>query len=130
MNRLTRFKGLCPKNSKGTRYLLGYSVFTVLAGLFLVSPAWANSPPVINSMVANPVVVSTWSVSTISCGASDADLDAQLTEFSRPEYDNRLKSDAGFQKTVYGLMKRKAEKDPSWRSMIPTAWITKFETQG
>jgi predicted nuclease with TOPRIM domain len=58
---------------------------------------------------------------------TDSDLDQKLTEYSKPQYDSRLKSDPALQKEVYDLMVRKAEKDPSWRSMIPTAWITKFQ---
>lgn len=57
---------------------------------------------------------------------TDSDLDAKLREYAKPEYDTRTKTDPLFQKEVYDLMVRKAEKDPSWRSMIPTAWITKF----
>ena len=62
----------------------------------------------------------------ISSELTDSDLDAKLNEYSRPEYDARSKNDPIFQKEVYDLMVRKAEKDPKWRSMIPTAWITKF----
>ncbi len=61
---------------------------------------------------------------------TDANIDDQLKEFGKAEYDSRLRTDVGLQKQVYDLMLRKAEKDPSWLSMIPTAWRVKFEKKG
>jgi hypothetical protein len=58
---------------------------------------------------------------------TDVDIDRKLAEYSKPEYDMRLRTDVAFQKENYDLLMRKAEKDPSWRSAIPAAWITKFE---
>jgi len=57
---------------------------------------------------------------------TDSDLDSKLEEYSKSQYDSRLKTDPAFQKEVYDLMVRKAERNPEWRSMIPTAWVTKF----
>lgn len=56
-----------------------------------------------------------------------SNVDDQLKEFGKPEYDSRLRTDPALQKQVYDLMMRKAESDPQWLSMIPTAWITKFQ---